>query len=62
VSNDLADQVYVGTTNPWSGEHHEHLVNGARSAQNTYCIDGAGGTDRGSNIDQAYPSVIQFRV
>jgi len=32
VSNDLADQVYVGTTNPaGTGEHHHISVNGARS-------------------------------
>src|SRR5215813_7031138 len=65
VSNDLADQVYVGTTNPVgaagvAGQANTMniSVNGARSAQNTYTIDGADVTDRGSNITiQAYPSV-----
>src|SRR5256885_14641423 len=59
VTNDLADQVYVGTTNPAGQAHTMNIsVNGARSAQNTYTIDGADVTDRGSNITiQAYPSV-----
>src|SRR2546429_5658424 len=73
VSNDLADQVYVGTTNPVgaagvAGQANTMniSVNGARSAQNTYTIDGADVTDRGSNITiQAYPSVdsiSEFKV
>src|SRR5205814_9336993 len=59
VSNDLADQVYVGTSNPAGQANTMNIaVNGARSAQNTYTIDGADVTDRGSNITiQAYPSV-----
>ncbi|MFL6230622.1 MAG: carboxypeptidase regulatory-like domain-containing protein [Pyrinomonadaceae bacterium] len=59
VSNDLADQVYVGTTNPAGQANTMNIsVNGARSAQNTYTVDGADVTDRGSNITiQAYPSV-----
>ena len=37
VSNDLADQVYVGTTNPAGQANTINIsVNGARSAQNTY--------------------------
>ena len=73
VSNDLADQVYVGTTNPVgaagvAGQANTMniSVNGARSAQNTYTIDGSDVTDRGSNITiQAYPSVdsiAEFKV
>src|SRR5205085_5171059 len=59
VSNDLADQVYVGTSNPAGQANTMNIaVNGARSAQNTYTIDGADVTDRGSNITiKAYPSV-----
>lgn len=59
VSNDLSDQVYVGTTNPAGQANTINVsVNGARSAQNTYRVDGADITDRGSNITiQAYPSV-----
>jgi hypothetical protein len=67
VSNDLADQVYVGTTNPAGQANTINIsVNGARSAQNTYTVDGADVTDRGSNITiQAYPSVdsiAEFKV
>src|ERR1043166_8593995 len=67
VSNDLADQVYVGTTNPAGQANTMNIsVNGARSAQNTYTIDGADVTDRGSNITiQAYPSVdsiAEFKI
>lgn len=67
VSSDLADQVYVGTTNPAGQANTMNIaVNGARSAQNTYTVDGADVTDRGSNITiQAYPSVdsiAEFKV
>lgn len=59
VSNDLADQVYVGTTNPEGQANTINIsVNGGRSSQNTFTVDGADVTDRGSNITiQAYPSV-----
>ncbi|MBS1788057.1 MAG: carboxypeptidase regulatory-like domain-containing protein [Acidobacteria bacterium] len=59
VSNDLSDQVYVGTTNPSGQANTINIsVNGARSSQNTFTVDGADVTDRGSNITiQAYPSV-----
>ena len=59
VSNDLADQVFVGTTNPDGQANTVNIsVNGARSSQNTYTVDGADVTDRGSNLTiQAYPSV-----
>jgi Carboxypeptidase regulatory-like domain len=67
VTNDLADQVYVGTTNPDGQANTINVsVNGARSSQNTFTVDGADITDRGSNITiQAYPSVDsigEFRV
>ncbi|MEK6281610.1 MAG: carboxypeptidase-like regulatory domain-containing protein [Acidobacteriota bacterium] len=68
VSNDLNDQVYVGTTNPDTGTVVTQAigVNGARSSQNTFTVDGADVTDRGSNITiQAYPSIDsigEFRV
>jgi hypothetical protein len=59
VTNDLSDQVYVGTVNPDGQTNTINIsVNGARSSQNTYLVDGADITDRGSNITiQAYPSV-----
>jgi hypothetical protein len=67
VTNDLADQVYVGTTNPDGQANIVSIsVNGGRSSQNTWTVDGADITDRGSNITiQAYPSVDsigEFRV
>ncbi|HST53855.1 MAG TPA: carboxypeptidase regulatory-like domain-containing protein [Pyrinomonadaceae bacterium] len=59
VTNDLADQVYVGTTNPAGQANTVNIsVNGARSSQNTFTVDGADITDRGSNLTiQTYPSV-----
>lgn len=67
VTNDLADQVYVGTTNPAGQANTMNIsVNGARSSQNTYTVDGADVTDRGSNITiQTYPSldsIAEFKV
>lgn len=67
VSSDLSDQVYVGTTNPEGQANTVQLsVNGARSSQNTFTVDGADITDRGSNLTiQAYPSVDsigEFRI
>lgn len=67
VSNDLSDQVYVGTVNPEGQANIVSIsVNGARSSQNTFTVDGADVTDRGSNLTiQAYPSVDsigEFRV
>ncbi len=59
VSNDLSDQVFTGTTNPEGQPNTVQIsVNGARSSQNTFTVDGADITDRGSNITiQAYPSI-----
>jgi hypothetical protein len=59
VSSNLADQVYVGTTNPEGQANTVPIsVNGARSSSNTFTVDGADITDRGSNLTiQAYPSV-----
>ncbi len=56
---DLDDQVYIGTTNPEGQANVVAIsVNGARQSQNTFTVDGADVTDRGSNITiQAYPSV-----
>src|SRR5919112_1573676 len=67
VTNDLADQVYVGTTNPAGQANTINIsVNGARSSQNTFTLDGADITDRGSNLTiQTYPSIDsigEFRV
>jgi hypothetical protein len=67
VTSDLADQVYVGNVNPEGQANTVNIsVNGARSSQNTFTVDGADITDRGSNITiQAFPSVDsigEFRV
>jgi hypothetical protein len=67
VSSNLDDQVYVGTTNPEGQANTVNLsVNGSRSSSNTFTVDGADITDRGSNLTiQAYPSVDsigEFRV
>jgi hypothetical protein len=60
VTNDLEDLVFTGTNNPETQVVNRTLisVNGARSTQNTFTVDGADITDRGSNLTiQAYPSV-----
>ncbi|HEX8250909.1 MAG TPA: carboxypeptidase regulatory-like domain-containing protein, partial [Pyrinomonadaceae bacterium] len=68
VSSDLTDTISVGSTDPQTGAVNlvSISVNGARSSQNTYTVDGADITDRGSNLTiQAYPSVDsigEFRV
>jgi hypothetical protein len=68
VTNDLDDLVFTGTNNPDTQIVNRTLisVNGARSTQNTFTVDGADVTDRGSNLTiQAYPSVdsiSEFKV
>jgi hypothetical protein len=68
VTNDLDDQVFTGTNNPDTQVVNRTLisVNGARPTQNTFTVDGADITDRGSNLTiQSYPSVDsigEFRV
>src|SRR4051794_26636869 len=60
VTSDLDDLVFTGTNNPDTQVVNRTLisVNGARSTQNTFTVDGADVTDRGSNLTiQAYPSV-----
>ncbi|HEX8160595.1 MAG TPA: carboxypeptidase regulatory-like domain-containing protein [Pyrinomonadaceae bacterium] len=60
VTNDLDDLVFTGTNNPETQVVNRTLisVNGARSTQNTFTVDGADVTDRGTNLTiQAYPSV-----
>lgn len=59
VSNNLADLVPVGSFSPDGSPAIASIsVNGARQSQNTFTVDGADITDRGSNITlQAFPSV-----
>jgi hypothetical protein len=64
VTNDLDDVVNTGTNNPDTQVVNRTLisVNGARPTQNTFTVDGADVTDRGSNLTiQAYPSVDSIR-
>jgi len=54
------DLVFTGTNNPDTQVVNRTLisVHGARTTQNTFTVDGADVTDRGSNLTiQAYPSV-----
>src|SRR5215471_11796991 len=60
VSNGSPDQLYVGTTNPFTGavNRADFSVNGARTNMNNWTIDGADNLDRGSNLTLLnYPSV-----
>jgi Carboxypeptidase regulatory-like domain/TonB-dependent Receptor Plug Domain len=59
VSANIADQIYVGSTNPAGQSNALQIsVNGVRSSSNTYAVDGADTTDRGANLTvQTYPSV-----
>lgn len=59
VSANIADQIYVGSTNPIGQSNALQIsVNGVRSSSNTYTVDGADTTDRGANLTvQTYPSV-----
>src|SRR5574341_45239 len=68
VTNDLDDTVFTGTNNPETQVVNRALisVNGARSTQNTFTVDGADITDRGANLTiQTYPnidSIGEFKV
>jgi hypothetical protein len=67
VSSNLADQAFIGTTNP-SGQTNvvSIAINGGRSSQNNWTIDGADNVDRGSNLTLLnYPSteaIAEFKV
>src|SRR5262249_31608976 len=67
VSNGNVDQPYIGTTNPIGTTNVIQIsINGARSSQNSWTIDGADNVDRGSNLTLLnYPSVdaiAEFKV
>jgi hypothetical protein len=67
VSSGSSDQLYIGTTNP-SGQANtvQFAINGGRTSQNSYTIDGADNVDRGSNLTLLnFPSVdaiAEFKV
>jgi len=62
------DQIYVGAYNPLTGTSNQvaFAVNGGRTDQNNWTIDGADNVDRGANLTLLnYPSVdsiAEFRV
>src|SRR5262245_5664906 len=67
VSSGASDQLYIGTTNP-SGQANtvQFAINGGRTSQNSFTIDGADNVDRGSNLTLLnFPSVdaiAEFKV
>jgi hypothetical protein len=62
------DQIYVGTSNPLTGQSNavSFSINGGRTDQNSWTVDGADNVDRGSNVTLlSYPSVdaiAEFKV
>lgn len=67
VSYGGGDQIYIGTTNP-DGQTNviSFSINGQRTSQNNWTVDGADNVDRGSNLTLLnYPSVdaiAEFKV
>jgi len=58
VTSTASDQIYVGATNPLGTNTVNFSVNGARTSQNNWMVDGADNIDRGSNLTLlSYPSV-----
>src|ERR1044071_6700041 len=50
VSSTMTDQAYIGTTNPFGQTNTVSIsINGGRTSQNNWTIDGADNVDRGSN-------------
>src|SRR5690349_8203387 len=67
VSSTMTDQAYIGTTNPFGQTNTISIsINGGRTSQNAWTIDGADNVDRGSNLTLLnYPSVdaiAEFKV
>jgi hypothetical protein len=62
------DQLYIGTTNPNSGNSNQvrFAMNGGRKSMNNWTVDGADNVDRGANLTLlTYPSVdaiAEFKV
>ncbi|HEY7181880.1 MAG TPA: carboxypeptidase regulatory-like domain-containing protein [Blastocatellia bacterium] len=67
VSSGASDQLYIGTTNP-AGQANtvQFAINGGRTSQNNFTVDGADIVDRGSNLTLLnFPSVdaiAEFKV
>lgn len=68
VFTGTGDQIYIGTSNPLSGTSNQvtFAINGGRTSQNSWTVDGADNMDRGANLTLlTYPSVdaiAEFRV
>ncbi|MFL6275585.1 MAG: carboxypeptidase regulatory-like domain-containing protein [Blastocatellia bacterium] len=67
VSSTMTDQAYIGTTNPFGQTNTVSIsINGGRTSQNSWTIDGADNVDRGSNLTLLnYPSIdaiAEFKV
>ena len=68
VYTGVGDQIYVGVSNPLSGQSNavSFAINGGRTSQNSWTVDGADNVDRGANLTLLnYPSVdaiAEFRV
>src|ERR1700681_4040899 len=68
VYSGAGDQIYIGSSNPLSGQSNavSFSINGARTSQNSWTVDGADNVDRGANLTLlSYPSVdaiAEFRV
>jgi hypothetical protein len=58
VTSTASDQIYVGATNPLGTNTVNFSVNGGRTSQNNWMVDGADNVDRGSNLTLlSFPSV-----
>ena len=60
VITGVGDQVYLGVSNPFSGASNQvaFAMNGGRTSQNNWTIDGGDNVDRGANLTLLnYPSV-----
>ena len=67
VSNNSADQIYLGVSNPVGGTNVVSFsIGGQRNSANNWTVDGADNVDRGSNLTLlTYPSVdaiAEFKV
>jgi outer membrane receptor protein involved in Fe transport len=68
VFTGTGDQIYIGNSNPFTGQSNQvsFAVNGGRTSQNSWLVDGADNVDRGANLTLlTYPSVdaiAEFRV
>ncbi|HYK60805.1 MAG TPA: carboxypeptidase regulatory-like domain-containing protein [Bryobacteraceae bacterium] len=68
VYSGTSDQIYVGNNNPLSGVSNTvaFAMNGLRTSENSWTIDGADNVDRGANLTLLnYPSVdaiAEFRI